>query len=536
VAIHVTNDGDVIVAGYSQGDGTGYDYVVIRLTSTNQLVWSPVRYNLRANDIAADMAVDSNGHIYVTGYTWNGGSDDTEFLTIGLDSSGAMRSGWPQVFDAAGGTDEATGIAVHTDGSVFVTGYSTGDPPIEGVQYATLRYQGNGSLLWKAFLDPYQTSKGSRARDIALDIDGNAFVTGESAVSFSGGVAYHNYATVAYKRDGIGGVGQYLWSPNPTWRGYDGPPGGEDDRAVAIRTIREESPFGGYNTFVYVTGKSTGSGTGYDIATLKYDGATGSPQWSGTGFHNGAKRYETSADDQGRALFVAGAGNVYVVGNSGNDYITVRYDKSGSQRWNPPMFYSTAYAVDIGRAVAVSCAGVVHVTGLSEGGSSTLNDFATVLYTQVSSSQSDGFTITTGTLLSGNLASLHNPDSNYLEVREYDDGTGGPRVIMEFTIASPYNNPSELCFEYQAYITDVGLGQVVRLWDWDSGAWVTLDSRNASTAEQVLFVWDANDPGRFVKNDGSRLVKAQVYYPFIDEVSPGWKVFVNVARWYILPP
>ena len=56
---------------------------------------------------------------------------------------------------------------------------------------------------------------------------------------------------------------------------------------------------------VYVTGYSTGSGTGYDYATIKYD-SDGNEQW--------VARYDGPANenDKAFALAVDGLGNVYV--------------------------------------------------------------------------------------------------------------------------------------------------------------------------------------------------------------------------------
>src|SRR6266516_6773880 len=77
---------------------------------------------------------------------------------------------------------------------------------------------------------------------------------------------------------------------------------------------------------VYVTGSSTGSGTGSDYATIKYD-SLGQEQW--------VARYNGPGNDADLATGIAidGSGNVYVTGGSAGDYATVKYDSAGQQQW-----------------------------------------------------------------------------------------------------------------------------------------------------------------------------------------------------------
>ena len=63
--------------------------------------------------------------------------------------------------------------------------------------------------------------------------------------------------------------------------------------------------------------------------------------------------------DEGQAVAVDDSGNVYVTGYSGGDYVTIKYDTSGQEKW------VARYNSGSARAIAVDASGNVYVTGLS---------------------------------------------------------------------------------------------------------------------------------------------------------------------------
>jgi hypothetical protein len=128
------------------------------------------------------------------------------------------------------------------------------------------------------------------------------FVTGKSP----GLGSSDDYATIAYDA----GTGASLWS-----RGYNGPGNGSDAAASVAAN----------GSKVFVTGKSRGSTSSDDYATIAYSASTGAPLW--------ARRYNGPGNgvDGARAVAASLDGSkVFVAGNSTGsgtflDYATIAY-------------------------------------------------------------------------------------------------------------------------------------------------------------------------------------------------------------------
>ncbi|MDD5528814.1 MAG: SBBP repeat-containing protein [bacterium] len=204
--------------------------------------------------------------------------------------------------------------------------------------------------MWVARYDEY--GQGSGAFAMAVDDSGYIYVTGSSFDTIS----LPDYATIKYNSSG-----DTIWS-----RRYNGPDKYSADDAYAIAVDKSGN--------VYVTGRSSGIGTYYDYATVKYN-SSGDEMW--------VRRYTYggSNSDVPIALTVDNNGNVYVTGESCSgadfDYATIKYDSLGNTLWtrryNGPSNYD-----DDASAIVVDGDGNVYVTGRSA--SSISYDYLTIKY------------------------------------------------------------------------------------------------------------------------------------------------------------
>src|SRR5262249_10866134 len=127
----------------------------------------------------------------------------------------------------------ANAIASDAEGNVYVTGYSTGMITGRDYDYATIKNDSDGKEIWVAL---YTATMDRRniASAIALDADGNVYVTGGS---WGGVSSQEDYATIKYNSDG-----KQIWLAR-----YNGPASGVDvTYAIAVDAIGH----------VYVTGLS----------------------------------------------------------------------------------------------------------------------------------------------------------------------------------------------------------------------------------------------------------------------------------------
>ncbi|MEK7993886.1 MAG: SBBP repeat-containing protein [Planctomycetota bacterium] len=204
-AITVDAAGHVYVTGYSDGGGTGYDYLTIEYDAQGLEQWA-ARYNGTANtrDYAHAIALNASGHVYVTGYSqnlWTG----QDYTTVKYDGSG--RQLWAATFDGgAYYNDRARDLKLDRKGNVYVTGFRYGYR--SQYDFATVKYDAAGNELWVMTYDGPAESQGvvppgetdndnDYAYAMALDGRGNVYITGRS---FGNGSRY-DYATVKYSQE-----------------------------------------------------------------------------------------------------------------------------------------------------------------------------------------------------------------------------------------------------------------------------------------------------------------------------------------------
>ena len=260
-------------------------------------------------------------------------------------ASGGVDTAWMRQYVSAlvSSNDRASAVAVDANGNVYVTGESSHEGDIE---FATIKYNSQGDILWVARYEGGATA-------LAVDGGGNVYVTGVSYRSGRGG----DYATIKYNANG-----DSLWV-----RRYNGPGNSSDEpSSLAIDASGN----------VYVVGWSYSSGTDVDYATIKYN-SNGDSLW--------VRRYNGpgSGSDEPSSLAIDASGNVYVTGwsygsGTDGDYATIKYNSNGDSLW-VRRYNGPGNSYDGPSSLAIDVSGNVYVTGRSIG-LGTSQDYATIKY------------------------------------------------------------------------------------------------------------------------------------------------------------
>ncbi|MEO8209678.1 MAG: SBBP repeat-containing protein [bacterium] len=136
-SIDIDNSDNVYVTGYSYNIPSSEDYMTIKYNSNGDEQWAAAYDGTGGDfDIANIVKVDNSGNVYVSGYSYGKNSLE-DYVTVKYNSKGIEQ--WTEIFNGkANGSDIVTSLALDNDGNIYVTGYS-----YEGstsIDYVTLKY------------------------------------------------------------------------------------------------------------------------------------------------------------------------------------------------------------------------------------------------------------------------------------------------------------------------------------------------------------------------------------------------------------
>lgn len=191
--IEVDNSENVFVTGWITNNDDNRDYCTIKYDKDGKEVWkSTFDGNDKSVDQPGGISVDGQGNVYVTGFSWTK-LNDFDVFTIKYDANGSIL--WKQSFDLEQSYDQPAGLRVAKDGTVFII--ATSMTKDSNTDLVTMRYDPTGVLLWVKSYSQTATSS-EKAKSIEVRENGDVFVSGNT----SDDNTVSHYCLVKYDKDG----------------------------------------------------------------------------------------------------------------------------------------------------------------------------------------------------------------------------------------------------------------------------------------------------------------------------------------------
>lgn len=337
--------GNVYLAGRAAGEGFYSDFALVSYAPDGTTRWT-ARYPGTNHGVGASaLAVDSHGHVYVTGLTEGPVGRNAEWTTLCYSSAGEFQ--WASQYHGSSPHDDPpVDLSVDSDGNVVLTGASNG-------KLTTISYTPEGVQRWIAryAADELVSSEG---KALTVDPGGNVFVTGWRENYFGPDGGRRDFVTLCYSPTGTQRWsalfrGAPYWNVAPTAIGLD------------------------HQGNAYIAGSLPNSSGEFEYTTISY-APDGAERWVAR-YHSGAQ-----VNDQAAGLVIDSQDNVYTTGTfvdvQYSKITTVSYTSQGSERWvrrfdGPQQLGSGVRRITVDGDDRIYLAGA---TAVSQASSTTLPD------------------------------------------------------------------------------------------------------------------------------------------------------------------
>lgn len=295
--ITLDSEGNIYVAGFTDSFGAGnYDMILIKFNNSGYLMWNKT-WGGSSSDYGYGIASDSEGNIYVAGSTNSFGAGNSDMFLIKFNNSGYLI--WNKTW---GGTleDRCYGIFIDSLDYVYLSGYThsygSGNSDI-----CVIKYNNQGIQMWNS---TWGTSSNEYCYDdITVDNHFNIYIGGVVNDPES---MWNDLCIVKLNSNG-----DYIW--NISWGGDEQ----ETGASIILDSCGDIYLLG--NTYSY------GSG-GSDFCLLKFS-QFGTLIWY--------KTWGGPSNDFGTDIVFDSCANIYLTGSTssydigGYDVSVVRYTQSG---------------------------------------------------------------------------------------------------------------------------------------------------------------------------------------------------------------
>lgn len=336
--VEVDASGNIYLAGYTVRTGNRLDYLVVKMNSSGDTLWSRT-FNGTDNkdDEVLAMAIDASGNTYVTGYSRDSQFND-DIITIKYGPDGTVL--WANTYNntSSNQDDQGNSICIDQSGNIIVAGQTDVDPSaVDNDAFVVISYSSGGSTNWT-----YLYNLGITERAVKV-------ISGTNAIYVAGRTDNGNDDDVTVLK--LNSTGTVLWNLPIDFAGFD-------DRPADMKLDASGN--------ILVCGR-TDNGSDDDLLVLKLN-SSGALTWK--------KKFDISAagNDRASAMVLDASGNSYITGRTdvdpstvtNYDFCTLKLNSSGIQQW-VKTFNGSANLTDEANAICLTSSGNLVVTGRSDG-------------------------------------------------------------------------------------------------------------------------------------------------------------------------
>jgi uncharacterized delta-60 repeat protein len=179
--VAVDSIGGIFLTGetYSFGAG-GSDIILIKYNEDGEQQWNST-WGGNSDDYGLGIAVDSIGTIYLAGETYSFGVGGSDMVLVKLDNDGTQL--WNRTW-GGNSIDRGNAVSIDSLGSIYLTGY-TWNLGAGNYDFIVVKYNNSSIQQWNHTWGGYSTDLGFGA---VVDYSGNIFLAGETH-SFGAGSA-----------------------------------------------------------------------------------------------------------------------------------------------------------------------------------------------------------------------------------------------------------------------------------------------------------------------------------------------------------
>jgi uncharacterized protein (DUF2147 family) len=187
----IDSSSNLYISGFTSGSLDGpnagaYDLFLTKFSYEGTHLWNR-QWGTDDYEECSDLKIDSNGNIYITGYTdgsfdgTNAGYADICLTKFSSDGTHLWNKQWGTSED-----DYAGSLVIDSSNNIYITGYTEGS--IDGTNagfndIVLTKFSSDGTLLWNK---QWGTSENERTFSITIDTTNNLYIAGFTWGSFDG--------------------------------------------------------------------------------------------------------------------------------------------------------------------------------------------------------------------------------------------------------------------------------------------------------------------------------------------------------------